>query len=126
MAHASHYTSIGAGRVTYWNEEYIKMLGGWIDVLSRKESLQQNCYNDGKSKIVNFIESWGYFYGYHLCGKYFEGYSDYSTYCADLSAYFPYFFQDVYDEIYVNNYISIGQIFEPYKFYSVKSVDAGV
>lgn len=43
MAHASHYTGIGIGGVTYWNEEYIKMLGGWVEVFCNGENPAENC-----------------------------------------------------------------------------------
>ncbi len=48
MSHASHYTSIGNGKITYWNEEYIQMLGGWLELLCKGESPINNCYNDGR------------------------------------------------------------------------------
>lgn len=72
MAHASHYTAIGVGQVSYWNLEYLKMLGGWISLIWQGESPLENCYNDGSSKQVCLIESWAYFYGYYLIDKYYN------------------------------------------------------
>lgn len=124
MAHASHYTGIGLGNVTYWNLEYIKMLGGWVEVLANGSSPLQDCYNGGKSKQVCLIESWGYFYGYYLMNKYYgenRTQYDYVAYLDGTYNRLPYFFHTVYYRL--NKKIPINQIFEPYKYFSVQSVE---
>lgn len=125
MAHASHYTGIGAGQITYWNLEYIKMLGGWIEVLCNDSSPMEDCYNGGKSKQVCFIESWGYFYGYYLMRKYYQNYSIYNYYERMLETsenFLPYFYYDAFYD--TSGIISVKQIFEPYKYFSVQSIDS--
>lgn len=122
MSHASHYTSIGNGKITYWNEEYIQMLGGWLELLCNGESPINNCYNDGSSKQVCFIESWGFFYGYLLTKKYFRGYSiEFNYYFYLRNSYaFPYFYHTVFYKLY--DILPISVIFEPYRYFSVNSI----
>lgn len=62
MAHASHYRGLGIKAMPYWAEEFSEMLNGWIEVIASGEKAEDNCYNDGKSERVCFIESWGYFF----------------------------------------------------------------
>ena len=123
MAHASHFTGIGIGNITYWNEEYIKMLGGWAAVIWRGEDLSKNCYNNGNSKQVCLIESWGYFIGFYLMSKYYSGCNTSMSYKYVLSQgirNYPYFYIDVYNELLKN--FTVSQIFEPYKSFSVQSL----
>ena len=123
MAHASHFTGIGIGNITYWNEEYIKMLGGWAAVIWRGEDLSKNCYNNGTSKQVCLIESWGYFMGYYLMSKYYSNNSTVKNYKSRLlgnGKSYSYFYYDVYYEL-LKNY-SVEQIFTPYNYFSVQSL----
>ena len=76
LAHASHYRGIGSGRVDYWNSEYLDMCGGWLELLQKGESPFDNCYNNGKSKLVCLIESWAYFYGDYLTNQYYFDYAE--------------------------------------------------
>lgn len=125
MAHASHYTGIGFGKITYWNEEYLNMIGGWLSVLFDGGSPFENCYNDGASEQVCFIESWGYFIGFYLTMKYYDGYEtfdDYeeilksNLYYNELKFLYYYVFYDLLDTL------SIAQIFEPYKYFQIQSI----
>ena len=71
MAHASHFRSLGIKSLDYWSTEFSEMLNGWIEVISNKESLNDNCYNSGKSERVCFVESWAYFFGHYLMLNYY-------------------------------------------------------
>lgn len=125
MAHASHFTGLGVGSVTYWNEEYIKMLGGWASVLCNGSSPSKNCYNDGKSKQVCYIESWGYFIGYYFTDKYYSSYTtaiDYKIYLRGNYKDYSYFYYDSYYKLL--DYLTVSQIFNPYKYFAVQSINS--
>lgn len=100
------------------------MLGGWISVLSNGSSPFDNCYNDGKNAQVSFIESWGYFMVFYLTYRYFNDYRtkiSYDYYLSGKSSFCSFFYYSSYYKIL--QYISISQIFTPYKYYSVKSIN---
>lgn len=139
MAHTSHFYAIGTGKVTYWNLEYIKMLGGWVNVIANGESPFENCYNNGSSKQVCFIESWGYFYGFYLMNRYYNSNSrliseKYKNILEDynLEPYDDYFYYKAYYDLIDENNESgdecsnytVKQIFEPYKYFSIQSVNS--
>lgn len=137
MAHTSHFYAIGTGKVTYWNLEYIKMLGGWINVIKNGESPFENCYNDGSSEQVCFIESWGYFYGFYLMNRYYNNlgliinqYKDILEESSlDIDDYFYYkAYYDLIDNINEDSDecsdYTVKQIFEPYKYFSVQSISS--
>ncbi len=125
MAHASHFYGIGTGSVTYWNKEYLEMLGGWCEVLVNGESPFENCYNNGNSKQICHIESWAYFYGYLLTNRYFEEYTTVNNYLYLLEGIFSYndfiFYDTVYYKLYKDNLLTVSQIFNPYKYFLVQS-----
>lgn len=138
MSHASHYTSIGIGQITYWNSEYLQMIGGWIELLCNSTLPSTNCYNDGKSEQVCLIESWAYFYGFDLTNRYYNSSTkitetDYNDYLENKNTNYTKFlfykaFYDLIDN--KNEYgdkcesFSVSQIFAPYKNFSVNSLNS--
>lgn len=102
MAHASHYRGLGMKAMSYWSKEFSDMLNGWIEVIASGEKAEDNCYNDGKSERVCFIESWGYFFGDYLMYKHYQNKTvrNYKEILAN-SAYteFSYFYNQAYYEL---------------------------
>ena len=99
------------------------MKSGLVEVFCNGENPAENCYNDGKSKQVCLIESWGYFIGFYLMSKYYSGCNTSMSYKYVLSQgirNYPYFYIDVYNELLKN--FTVSQIFEPYKSFSVQSL----
>ena len=126
MAHASHYRGLGMKVMSYWSEEFSEMLNGWIEVIASGEKAEDNCYNDGKSERVCFIESWGYFFGDYLMYKHFKEIF-FNTYKNKLlytsHAEYPYFYNQAYYSLLQKGY-TIKDIFSIYKksnIYSAKS-----
>ena len=123
MAHASHFRSLGIKSLDYWSTEFSEMLYGWSEVLSNKESLDDNCYNSGKSERVCFIESWGFFFGDYLMYKFF-GYKTNRDYYLLLTntnnAEYSFFYNQAYYDMLLKGY-SIRDIFEIYKKSNVAS-----
>ena len=99
------------------------MKSGWVEVFCNGENPAENCYNDGKSKQVCLIETWGYFIGFYLMIKYYSNNSTVKNYKSRLlgnGKSYSYFYYDVYYEL-LKNY-SVEQIFTPYNYFSVQSL----
>lgn len=123
MAHASHFRGLGSGGANYWANEYMDMLFGWLEVLFNKKNPLTNCYNDGKSERVCFIESWGYFFGDYLMALHYKG-KTIIQYNYLLSGILPseynYFYNQAYYSMTTAGY-TIKDIFSIYKKYDVYS-----
>lgn len=130
MAHASHYQGIGSGRVSYWNKEYVEMIGGWVRLLKDDKDPRENTYNDGKSQLVCLIESWAYFYGYFLMNEEYGGYDNHLE-VKNYKNRFPYFyneaFYDLMDAVDEEGDLcrgyTVGQMFNALKSKDVQSIE---
>ncbi|MBO4857952.1 MAG: hypothetical protein J5527_05515 [Treponema sp.] len=123
MAHASHFRSLGIRSLDYWSTEFLEMLNGWGEVLSNNQKIEDNCYNDGKSERVCFVESWGFFFGEYLMYKFFANKTkrNYKLLLTDTNkAEYTYFYNQAYYELLTNGY-SIKNIFEIYKKSNIAS-----
>lgn len=126
MAHASHYRGLGMKAMSYWSKEFSDMLNGWIEVIVDGQNPEDNCYNDGKSERVCFIESWGYFFGDYLMYKHYgdNTKSDYKKKLSNLNyTEYNYFYNQAYYKLLQKGY-TIKDIFSIYKksnIYSAKS-----
>ena len=126
MAHASHFTGLDSDAAVYWSIEYVDMIFGWIEVIFNGGDPfeSNNCYNNGKSKRVSFIESWGYFFGDYLMKEhygnlsviYYEGllngnskpefsffYNQAYYYLKDIKQYTIKDIFDIYKKSYITN-----------------------
>ena len=123
MAHASHFKGLGNGAANYWANEYIDMLFGWLEVLLNKKNPLTNCYNDGKSERVCFIESWGYFFGDYLMDKHYKNKTriEYDRRLSDSNyTEYSYFYNQAYYSMTDRGY-PIKDIFNIYKKHDVYS-----
>ena len=117
LSHASHYKSLGMKRVDYWATEYTDMLFGWIEIVFKGLDPFENCYNNGNSDRVCFIESWGYFFGDYLMDKQYgtRTRNNYKQQLASISfAKYSYFYNQAYYQLLLQGY-SIKDIFYVYR-----------
>lgn len=117
MAHASHFKGLGASAADYWTNEYIDMLLGWIKVIFNVEDPEKNCYNNGESQRVCFIESCFFFFGDYLMSVYYKDYigDNYRSILEDpFEAEYSYIYNQAYYNMIQKGYL-IKDIFGIYK-----------